>query len=283
MKRVITSLSAWILMALMAVSVQAQIDMPAPSPAAKVEQTVGLTDVSVMYSRPGVKGRTVFGDLVPFDKVWRTGANSSTQITFSDDVKFGGKDVKAGTYALYSIPTASEWTFMLYSDLKLGGNVAKYEEANEVVRFTVPSKKLPMSVESMMFMFDDLTDNSATLTLAWESTMVTIDIETEVDSRVMKQIESTMAGPGYYPYFQAATYYYNTDRDLDKALEWINMSLEQGDRFWVMTMKARILGKKGDTADAIATAKKAKALAEEASNADYVKINSDLIAEWEGM
>lgn len=259
----------------------AQISTPAPSPAASISQTVGLTDVEVEYSRPGVKGRTIFGDLVPYGKIWRTGANQATKISFSDDVKLNGAELEAGTYALYTIPGEETWTVMVYSDLSIGGNVGAYDEENEVARFEVDAIDLPMSVESMMFLFDEVKDESAQLMLLWEETAIDMTIETKVDETVMAQIEQTMAGPNANDFYAAAVYYYNTDRDMDQALEWIQACIDNGgDRFWIHTWKARILGKKGDKAEAIATAEKAKAMAEEAGNADYVKINTDLIAEW---
>lgn len=266
--------------ALMLSPVFAQINTPAPSPFASFEQVVGLTTISMEYSRPGVKGRTVFGELVPYGKIWRTGANQSTKITFSDDVKLAGKDVEAGTYGIYSIPGESEWTVMLYTDLSLGGHVSEYDEEKEYVRFTVESQDFPGPVESLTFMVGNISDNSASIYLIWENTMISIPVEVAVDEAVMAQIDQVMAGPSAGDYYQAAVYYYNTDRDMEQALEWIDMALEGGERYWIVTWKARILGKMGNYDDAIATAEHAKKMADEAGNADYVKINSDLIAEF---
>lgn len=261
--------------------VSAQISTPAPSPAASVTQTVGLTEVEISYSRPSVKGRTIFGDLVPYDKIWRTGANGATTISFSDDVVLGGVELEAGKYALYTKPGEESWTIMIYSDLTMGGNVGAYDEEKEVARFEVESTELPFSVESMMFAFDDLTNESATLNLIWEQTSIAMTLEVEVDEKVMGQIEKVLGGPTATDYYAAATYYYNSDRDMDQALEWINKSIDMGyDRFWVRTWKARIIGKSGNKEEAIAAAKKAMEMAQEAGNMDYVKINEALIAEW---
>ncbi|RMG72229.1 MAG: DUF2911 domain-containing protein [Bacteroidetes bacterium] len=258
----------------------AQIRTPAPSPLATVIQAVGLSEIKLEYSRPSARGRKVFGELVPYGKVWRTGANASTKITFGTDVTFGGEAVKSGTYALYSIPGEKEWTFMLYSDLTLGGNVAGYDEANEIVRVTAKSSALNHEVETFTLGFDHLRDESAHLVLSWAKTRVAVPITWDTDGAVMANIERVMGGPTAGDYYQAAVYYYNTDRDLDKALTWINKALEGGERYWIVTWKARILGKMGHKAEAIATAERAKKLAEEGNNPDYVKINEDLIAGW---
>lgn len=259
----------------------AQISTPAPSPAASLSQTIGLTEVDIEYSRPGVKGRTIFGDLVPYGKIWRTGANAATKISFSDDVTVNGAALKAGTYALYTIPGESTWTVLIYSDLSIGGNVRAYDEANEVARFETEAIALPQAVESMMFLFDEVKNESAELMLLWDKTAINMTIEVDADEAVMSQIEQTMAGPSANDYYAAATYYYTTDRDMNQALEWIQACIDNGgDRYWIHTWKARILGKMGNTTEAIATAEMAKAMAEEAGNPDYVKINADLIAEW---
>ena len=267
-------------MGLMTVA-QAQISTPAASPLATFKQVVGLTTIEVSYSRPSVKGRTVFGDVVPYGSIWRTGANGATTISFSDDVKLEGKDVKAGTYALYTIPGKDSWTVMLYSDLRLGGNVGGYDATKEVVRFTVTPQALPYTVESFLIIFDDLQAESANMYLIWEKTMVPVKVSAAADSRVMAQIERVMAGPTAGDYYAAASYYLSTERELAKALEWVNKSIEMGnDRYWVHTQKARILGKMGKKAEAIAASKKAQAMAQESGDAAYVKINQDLQAEW---
>ena len=279
-KRISLHVCLMLLLGFASTGLQAQIRTPRPSPSATLEQELGLSQVKVQYSRPSAKDRKVFGELVPFGQVWRTGANAATQITFGSDVTFGGQAVKAGTYALYTIPGQKEWSVMLYSDLALGGNVANYDESKEVVRVTAKVEAVPFHVESFTIAFDELRDESADLILVWEKTQVVVPIAVDVDADVMASIDRVMAGPSGNDYFNAAVYYYNTDRDLEKALAWINKSLEGGERYWIMTWKARILGKMGNKAEAIATAERAKALAQEAKNGDYVKMNEDLIAGW---
>ena len=273
------------LLALVAMSFAtfAQVQTPAPSPLAKVEQMVGLTTVSLEYSRPGVKGRAIFGDLVPFDKIWRTGANQATKITFSDDVTLEGKEVPAGTYAIYSMPGKSEWTVMIYKDLSIGGNVSKYDEAQELTRFTVKPEALDREVESMTMFIDHLRNDGAHIYLAWAKTQISMKLDVNTDKAVMASIDRTLAGPAYLDYYRSAVYFYEADKDVDKAMEFITKANEMNpDKYWVMTWMARIQAKKGDKKAAMATSKKAKELAEKAPNPDYVKINEDLMAELEG-
>ena len=258
----------------------AQISTPAPSPFSKIEQRVGLTDVSISYSRPSMRERKIFGGLLDYGAVWRTGANQSTKISFSDDVKLGGKEIPAGEYAIYTMPGKEMWTVMIYKDLSLGGGVANYKKENELTRFTVKPQELPFAIETMTFMINDIKDDGANIYLMWEKTMIAMELDVEVESRVMAAIDRTMAGPSANDYFQAAVYYYNNDKDLDKALGWINKSLESNEAFWIMTWKSRIQAKKGDVAGAIKTSEKAIELAEKAKNADYVKMNKEMIAEY---
>ncbi len=259
---------------------QAQtLKTPAPSSSQTIKQGFGLGDITVDYSRPSVKGRTVYGDLVPFGKVWRTGANAATKITFSDDVKVEDKDVKAGTYAVYTIPNKDSWEFILYTDLTMGGNTAGYKAENEVARVTVKPTALTGKVETFTINLADVTGTSATLELLWDKTRVPVRITSDIDAKVMKNIESTMATDSR-PYFQAANYYYENNKDLNQALVWINKAVEQNPKaFWMTMLKARIELKLNDKKAAIATAEKTAALAAEAKNDDYVKMATDLIAE----
>ena len=262
---------------------EAQINTPAASPFCKMEQQVGLTDVTVEYSRPSMKGRTLFVDVESFGKIWRTGANASTKITFSDDVKVEGNNVPAGTYALYTIPDPSSWTVMLYKDLTLGGNIAKYDESKEVTRFKVTRKRLSEPVETFTISIGNFVENAAELALQWGEYHVPIKLEVEYDERVVKAIESTMAGPSRGEYYVAARYYYNSDRDLAQAYEWAKKANEMGERYWQLRLQAQIEAKLGKYKEAIATAKKSSSVAKEAGNNDYVKGNEKYIAEWAKM
>lgn len=272
---------------LLAVSVwaEAQIQTPSPSSAATVSSVIGLTDVKISYSRPKMKGRKIFGTgtdfLVPNGEIWRTGANNGTIINFADDVKVEGTDVKKGEYLLFTIPGASEWTVMLYSDLTLGGNTAKYDKTKEAARFTVKPEKLTEKVETFTIGISDIADNNANakIQLAWENTSVKFGVAVEFDSKVMKDIEAkTKVSPGAY--ITAANYYLDNGKDLNKALEWINLGISTGNpkAFWNIHTKAKIQKALGDKKGAMATAQQSLDLAKAAEDDfGYIKQNEDLM------
>lgn len=279
MSRIITSLL--ISMLAMSTFVNGQIRTPAASPSASFTQDVGLTQISVEYSRPGVKGREIFSDngLVPFGKVWRTGANSATKITFSTPVIVEGKSLKEGSYAILTMPGATSWNVHFY-DYE-GGNWGSYVDKDPAAIVTVAPKMIPWNVENFSISVGDITDNSGVLELAWASTLVPVKIETEVDKAVMASIEKVLAGPTPADYYAAGTYYYNSGKDLNKALEYIQKATK-GDspRYWQLRMESEVLAKLGRYKEAIAVAEKSKTLAMEAGNDDYVKINKDNLAQW---
>jgi hypothetical protein len=261
------------------------IDFPAASPACTIKQRVGLTDIEVVYSRPGVKGRTIFGGIVPYGQVWRTGANQATKITFSTPVKFEGADVPAGTYALFTIPGEDQWTVILNKDASQWG-AFQYNEKDDVVRVKVaPFALSDTTLETFTIEFNRIRDESALLNLVWDKTVVPLHLEVDVASKLVPQIEAAMAAPGKKSdglYFQAATFYYNHDQDLKKALDWVNDGLADnpGIAFEMLHLKAQILAKLGDKAGAIAAAKQSSELAVKAEGAgsSFVKMNDDLIS-----
>lgn len=256
-----------------------QLKVPAPSPTQTIKQNFALSDITIEYSRPSAKGRKVYGDLVPFGKVWRTGANASTKITFGEDVKVEGQDVKAGTYALYTVPNKTEWEVMLYKDLTLGGNVANYNQGEEVLRVKVKPSTLSTSVETFTIGLSNITPSTASIDLTWEKTSVSIKITADIDEKIMKNIDAAINNDSR-PYFQSASYYYENGKDLAKALEWVNKAIDQNPKaFWVVHLKAKILNKQKDYKGAIAAAEQSIALAKEAQNDDYVKLNEKLIEE----
>lgn len=252
------------------------IKTPAPSPTQTIKQDFALSSIEVNYSRPAVKGRVIFGDIVPYGKMWRTGANGATKITFGEDVKVGGVAVKAGTYALYSIPDKTEWEIILNKGVNNGG-LAGYKTEEDVVRFKVKSMSLPMSVESFTIMIGDVAASSASVQILWEKTMVSIPVEADIDSKIMKQIDNAM-NVDSRPYFAAASYYFDNNKDLSKALEWVNKAIEaQPSAYWMVHLKAKIQAKSGDKVGAKATALKGIELAKEGKNDDYVALNEKLI------
>lgn len=261
-----------------------QIETPQPSPLGKVEQKVGLTDCSIEYSRPSAKDRKVFGDLVPYNTMWRTGANASTKVKFSDPVKIAGKEVPAGTYALYTIPGEENWTIVLHKNLTYWGTGGSdYSEAEDQLRFTVKAnKKYPVMIETLTFNFANVSSTGCDIELLWENTQVKFAVEVTYDDKVMAQIEQAMSiSPRTY--YAAARYYLENDKDINKALEWINKATETEEVFWMLRQKALILAKMENYSEAIEVAKRSKELAKEAGNDAYVKMNDESIAIWEKM
>ncbi len=263
-------------------SVQAQLETPAASPLGKVEQKVGVMEIKIEYSRPGVKGRTIFGDLVPFGEVWRTGANAPTTISFSDPVKLEGKDVPAGKYSLYTIPGEQEWTIIINKKAS-GGRDEKEDQAT----FKVKPTALTTSIETFTINVTDIRTSTANVELAWDKTSVKFRMEFDVDKKVMAAIKKAMENPlsdVASMYFQSASYYYENGKDLKQALEWINKSLEiNSDPFFIWRVKSQIQAGLKDYKGAIASAEIGKAKAKEAGNAQFVKYNEDAIAEWKKM
>ena len=262
--------------------VKAQITTPAPSPACKFEQKVGLTDITLEYSRPGIKGRDIYGGLVPYGEMWRTGANASTKVSFSTDVKIQGEDLMKGDYALYTIPGEEEWEFIFYKDLSNWGVPQEWNEDDVALRVKGEARNMGQTtVENMLIMIDEISNASAWMILAWERTAVGVKIEVPTNEMVMSSINATMAGPSDRDYYLAASYYFEEGKDMDQALEWINMSLAKGgDKFWVLRRKALIQAAMEDYKGAIETAKKSRDLAKEAGNMNYVNANEESIKEW---
>ncbi len=255
----------------------AQLKTPAPSPTQTLKQDFGLSSIELSYSRPGVKGRKIFGDVVPFGKVWRTGANGATTLTFSDDVTIGGTKIPAGKYGLLSIPNQDNWTLIITRQLNVTSPAA-YKAENDVVRIPVQAISLPFSIESFTMLFADITPSSCNLQLLWENTMVVLPITTEIDSKIMAQIKAQVESDSR-PYFNAAMYYMDNGKDLSKALEWFNRSLEQNPgAFFILYQKAVCLGKLGRKQEAIDTANQGITAAQAAKNDDYVELNKKLIA-----
>lgn len=272
-----------VVIALMCTVAQAQVQVPAASPAGSVSSTIGLTDVKIDYFRPRVKGRKVFGEkdvMHPYGAIWRTGANSGTKITFSDDVKVEGIAVPKGEYLIFTWPGATEWTVSLYKDTKIGGDTDAYDKTQEAANFKVKAEKLPAKVETLTISIDDIAEDnkSGKVSLAWENTAVRFTIATEYDAKVMKSIEAnTKVSPGNYA--NAAAYYLENGKDLNQALAWINEAIKASPKaFWWVHQKAKIQAKMGDAKGARETANASIALAKENGNDfGYVKLNEDLI------
>lgn len=260
-----------------------QVQAPQPSPFTKVEQKVGLTDVTIEYSRPGMRNREIFGDLVPFGEVWRTGANDNTKITFSDDVTIEGTQLEKGTYAIFTIPEGNSWEIIFYSDASNWGAPQDLEEDKITLRANAEVSGLPFEMETFTIMIDDLENDAAVLNFIWENTVASLPFEVPTDKKAMVSIEETMNGnPGVNDYVAAASYYHDEGKDLETAYEWISRAVEMGDddAFWILRRKSLIEADLGKKEEAIATAKQSLAAAEKAGNQDYVKMNKDSLKEW---
>ena len=281
MKRLVLNYCIVFAVALLSQPLVAQIATPAPSPGSKITQSVGLTEVNIEYSRPGVKDRKIFAadGLVPFGEVWRTGANTATKITFSDDVKVDGQELKAGSYAILSKPAADSWDIMFYP--YDNGNWMSYPDKEAVVTAKAKTMNTGHKIENFTITIDNIGTDKADIIFAWDKTAAVLPLGVEVDKRVTAAIERVLAGPTANDYYAAASYYHETGKDLNKALEWINKATE-GDNpmFWQVRRKALILADLNRKKEAIEAAKKSMELAEAAGNADYVRMNKKSIEEW---
>jgi hypothetical protein len=263
----------------MQIAVAQQLTTPQPSPLQTVKQAFGVGNIELSYSRPSLKGRVAFGELEPYDKVWRTGANGATTLTFSDDVTIGDKLVKAGKYGFLAIPGAESFILIITKDVNVNSRTL-YKQENDVVRVTVPVKKMADKVETFTIQFGNITNTSIHLEMMWDNTSVALPITTNTDAKVMAQIDNVF-NKDTKPYFAAASYYYEAGKDLKQAQTWVDAALANKANekaYWMYLLKARIHAKLGDKVGAKAMCDKTITLATEAQNDGYVKMASDLKA-----
>lgn len=252
-----------------------QLNTPQPSPTANIKQNFALSNIEISYSRPGVKGRKVFGDLVPYGKVWRTGANNATTITFGEEVMIGGKKVAAGKYGLLTIPGESEWTIIISKQTNVT-SPADYKQDQDVVRVQAKPETMPFSIETFMINIDNIKSSSCEIGLGWDNVYTSFEVQADVESKVMEQIKNSMEKDNK-PYFSAALYYIDNGKDLNKAVEWLDKAYAQNpEAFWVLYQKARAQKMLGKKTDAVATSNKSIDLAKKAKNDDYVALNEKL-------
>jgi tetratricopeptide (TPR) repeat protein len=255
---------------------QAQVKMPAPSTTQTIKQDFGMGSLELNYSRPNVKGRKVFGNLVPFNKVWRTGANNATTITVSDEIMIGGVTLKAGKYGILSIPGKKEWTLIITKDVNVTSPAA-YKQENDLVRVTAIPMKIKQKAESFTMQFANINYESCELHIKWANTMVSLPITTNIKDRLKADIEKMLQGdkPNYS---QAANFYYEWEKDYAKALVNINKAIDANQKaFWLYLTRARIEKESGDKVAAKASAEKCVQLATDAKNDDYIKMGNELI------
>lgn len=270
-----------LLMLLFVETSQAQISTPMASPLSKLEQKVGITDITIEYSRPSVNGRVIFGDLIPFGEVWRTGANVNTKFTVNDDVKINGNTLKKGTYALYTVPSKESWDVIFYLKSDNWGTPKTWDATQEALRINVPVKKSMIFIESFTISIGNLKNDEALLSLAWENTEILLKVEVPTTEKVEKSIKQVMAGPSTRDYILAARYYLEQEKELDLALTYIDKALETNqNNFGNLRTKALILYKLNKIDLAKKTMQQSLELAKKEDNKDYIKLNEATLKEW---
>lgn len=269
----------------LSLGMQAQIKTPQASPFQKIEQTVGLTDVTLEYSRPSMKGRAIYGDLVPYNKLWRTGANANSKITFSDPVTIGGKEVKAGSYSIFTKPNASNWDVYFYEDVNNWGLPENWDDNKVAAQVSVTAMPMSLNIETFTLTFGDLKNDSAVLGILWEKTYVGVPITFNTDKMVTANIQRAMNGPNASDYYASAIYYFESGKDIKQAKEWMDKALEMTKEpaFYQIRQKSLIYAKAGDKKGAIEAAKKSLEMAKAAGNTDYVTLNEKSLREWGAM
>ncbi|WP_140485244.1 DUF2911 domain-containing protein [Flavobacterium sp. GSA192] len=262
--------------------VEAQVKIPETSPKSVVKQVVGLTDVEIVYSRPSARGRSVLGNLVPLGKLWRTGANDNSTISFSDDVVINGKTLKKGKYALYTIPNIQSWDVLFYTETNNWGTPKEFDEAKVALKTTVNEEALIKPVETFTLAIGNLDANSATLDIAWENSFVSLKFEVPTQKKAIASIEKTLAGPTPEEFYTAAQYYYQSNGDIEKGRTYIDKAVELSKSvpFYYLRLKSLIQAKQGDKKGAIETAKWSISASEAAGNKEYVEMNKASIDEW---
>lgn len=263
-------------------SLTAQVLTPKASPIAKIQQNVGLADIIIEYSRPSVNGRVIFGELIPYGKMWRLGANQNTIFSTNQNLFFGKDTLKAGTYALFAKPGQSTWEFYFYTDYSNWGLPEKWEEAKVALTVSAPVLSSQDMTENLSIQFDDLQYNGAKIVVSWDHTKVSIPFSLNTKSKVLASIDKTMAGPSANDYHQAATYYFNENLDLKKALEWSTKAVElRGpSAYWMTRLKAQLQAANGEYKGAIETAKISMDAAKADGDDAYVLANQKSIEEW---
>ncbi len=263
-------------------TIEAQVQTPQASPKATINQVVGLTDVEVVYSRPSARGRAVFGNLVPFGKLWRTGANENTIVSFSDDVVIGGKTLKKGKYALYTVPNIQSWEVVFYTTTDNWGTPAEFKEENVALRTTVKEESMPKAADTFTIGINGLDSNYAFLEISWENSFVAVKFEVPTQEKAIANVEKALAGPSVGDYFSAAQFFYQSNGDINKARSYVDKALEMSAQkpFYYLRLKSLIQAKQGDKKAAIETAKVSLTASEAAGNQDYAKMNKDSISEW---
>lgn len=276
MKRIITTIA---IVGLFVFS-NAQVLSPQASTEANFQETVGLTEIEIEYYRPNKSERKIFGNLVPYDKIWRTGANNNTTIEFKDDVKIDGQNLKAGKYSIYTKPNKDSWEIYFYTENNNWGNPTNWDESKIALKTNTKVKKLDQPIETFTIALENKTIDSAELTIAWDDVKVATKIEVPTEKKVMKSIEKTMSGkPTSQDYMTAANYFYTTNKDIQQAKKWMDegMKLNDNPQFYHLYRQALIHEKSGDIKSALKIAQESLNASKIANNSDYIKLNEELI------
>lgn len=264
---------------------QTTFEVPATNSSAKVQQRVAATDIEVVYNRPNIKGRKIFGDLVPFGQVWRTGSDASTKIYFSTPVSLNGHEIDSGRYELFTIPGKTEWTIILQKNKSQWGSYS-YKQENDLLRFTSKPETIAHPVETFNINFDKITSRSAEMSLSWEKTRVPVKITIDLNKTVIPKLEASIKNDERKPYFRAAMFYFENDLDINRAAELMHLALKENPNHLGMLYRyALILEKKGDKKEAIEASEKSMQLAQSASDElkhEYIKLNKVLLTKLKG-
>ncbi|WPU94944.1 DUF2911 domain-containing protein [Mucilaginibacter sabulilitoris] len=251
--------------------------IPEASSTQTIIQDFGLGKVTITYSRPNVKDRKIFGGIIPYGEVWRTGANAATTITFTEKIVIDGHSVPAGTYSLFSIPERNEWTIILNKTVKQWGAYS-YKQANDLLRFTVKSRRVNEKRETFTMQFVNTTTKSTDLYLVWDHTAAIIHMETDDDEKITANIDELMKGDRKPYYFNAIQYYYENNKDVDKALGWVaEAEKEEPKSSWFKLWESRLLLRKGNKAGAIAAAEAGIKLAKDSNDEEYIRLNQEAL------
>lgn len=258
----------------------AQSITPAASPKATLTQAVGVSEITVTWSRPGVKGRKIWGGLIPFGEIWRTGANANTTIKFSDPVWINGKELPAATYGFHTIPGEKEWTLIISKDNNLAGS-AGYKQENDAMRLTVTPKISAEHFERLMFDVVEVNDSTAEIMFAWDKLMVSFTVQFKTRALIADKVSKAFSWSTPLSY---ATYIMNNDMSTAEGLKWIDLSIAVQENYWNMRIKARLLDKAGKRGEAILAMDKAMRIAEGLSSAPFdIEDMRKMLKEWKNL
>jgi hypothetical protein len=282
MKTIYFSLIIILFQAVFTANIHSQVETPQLSPVCEFKQTVGLTEITFSYSRPSKRDRIVFGNVVPYDKMWRFGANKNSTITISEEIYFGQDTLPKGTYAMFVKPGKESWELNFYSDFSNWGTPEKWDDTKVVLKLKTPIIVLDTPVETMEISIENIGTASATIGISWDQVQVVYPFNLKTQKQVVENIEKVMAGPSASDYYRSAKYYLNEGLNPEQALDWINkaVALRGESAYWMTRVQAELFAKNGNYSQAIQAAKLSITAATKAGNDNYVKMNEDSIKQW---